>query len=261
MEDLWKDIQLSSLHENPTTNSTTTIFQDFLSPRRQPPPSATARGGGPRDEEDQTAASMGNARCFKASNSINSQLNPLAVASSASSFACSPNYVRLSCFSRKNKRVSEGDQHKNDDSGGDPRYKRMMKNRESAARSRARRQVPPLFLSVYRCLLIPILHLLESNYHCFINNKTLRVSINLIESYYVDFLVAFTHKKRGAVSHYMFSLFARFDLFVYEISLDMCVYLFFFLFFWCVNLCFFCEFQLGLCLCLYVGVARLIRLS
>uniref|UniRef100_A0A7C8Z7I3 BZIP domain-containing protein n=1 Tax=Opuntia streptacantha TaxID=393608 RepID=A0A7C8Z7I3_OPUST len=125
MEDLWKDIQLSSLHENPTTNSTTTIFQDFLSPR---------------DEEDQTAASIGNARCFKASNSINSQLNPLAVASSASSFACSPNYVRLSCFSRKNKRVSEGDQHKNDDSGGDPRYKRMMKNRESAARSRARRQ-------------------------------------------------------------------------------------------------------------------------
>ncbi|KAJ8439803.1 hypothetical protein Cgig2_029063 [Carnegiea gigantea] len=125
MEDLWKDIQLSSLHDNPTTNSTTTTFQDFLSPRRKPPP---------------PSASVGSAPCFGASNSINSQLKPLPVASSGSSSACSPNCVLLSCIPRKNKRVSEEDQPHNDDSGSDRRYKRMMKNRESAARSRARRQ-------------------------------------------------------------------------------------------------------------------------
>lgn len=142
MEDLWKDIQLSSLHDNPTTNSTTTTFQDFLSPRRKPPPPPPSATAGPRDEEeeDQRAASVGSAPCFRASNSVNSQLKPLPVASSGSFSACSSNCVLLSCIPRKNKRVSEEDQPRNDDSGSDRRYKRMMKNRESAARSRARRQ-------------------------------------------------------------------------------------------------------------------------
>ncbi|KAH9617917.1 hypothetical protein KSS87_006771 [Heliosperma pusillum] len=43
------------------------------------------------------------------------------------------------CFSSKNKRVSE-DHNILEDSCVDRRYKRMMKNRESAARSRSRRQ-------------------------------------------------------------------------------------------------------------------------
>lgn len=52
------------------------------------------------------------------------------------------------CFtSIKNKRVSEDHNIFNAESGVNRRHKRMMKNRESAARSRARRQV--LFLSFF----------------------------------------------------------------------------------------------------------------
>ncbi|KAK9740043.1 hypothetical protein RND81_03G007100 [Saponaria officinalis] len=71
---------------------------------------------------------------------LKSVSTPSFMASLDSSFEASspPPMSFFGCFSR-NKRVSQ-DQTETDDSRGDRRHKRMMKNRESAARSRARRQ-------------------------------------------------------------------------------------------------------------------------
>ncbi|KAL9238138.1 hypothetical protein vseg_012607 [Gypsophila vaccaria] len=74
---------------------------------------------------------------------LKSVSTPSFMASLNSSFVAStasppPPMTFFGCFGR-NKRVSQ-DQSENEDSVGDRRHKRMMKNRESAARSRARRQ-------------------------------------------------------------------------------------------------------------------------
>ncbi|KAF7129922.1 hypothetical protein RHSIM_Rhsim10G0207400 [Rhododendron simsii] len=158
MEEVWNDINLTSLHDHPhrhrhrrsAADNPTTLrghnFLDFLSAKNPPPPpqqqqqqppplhggygsppsppSAVALrlNSGPDDNhqfssilEGPLLGPISSASCFDVS------LEGLASASS------------LPCLERK--RCPESDQNP-----GERRHKRMIKNRESAARSRARKQ-------------------------------------------------------------------------------------------------------------------------
>ncbi|CAL9129372.1 unnamed protein product [Musa textilis] len=145
MEEVWKDINLSSLQQDmPSTpslppnhleglcgvsSSTTTSFQsiilqDFLTEHfkatsdRSPPPS-TALG-------------------------LNSNLgggsNGLSSSSASSVFSDGVGDSVVACCSKKHPLEHELNQESGDRSDVDRRKKRLIKNRESAARSRARKQ-------------------------------------------------------------------------------------------------------------------------
>ncbi|CAN0918834.1 bZIP transcription factor 27 [Linum grandiflorum] len=150
MEEVWKDINLSSLqdhchtpggdhdlisHQNPNF-----IFQDFFSrPFDQDPPppripsssAAPARGGG----------------CGARASPLPPHVTVLTLNSShhfegMDSSAAAAGLLPLPSFQKK--RVQESDDSSAGGGGGggegDRRHKRMIKNRESAARSRARKQ-------------------------------------------------------------------------------------------------------------------------
>lgn len=158
MEELWKDIHLSSLHENPTSTTTAAAAEDTSSAVGRPraPPeavlslslcSSSSRDHiqsddhhNQKDHDDQDLIPIRevgiSTPCFISS--LNSPFEALAahVASSSSSPSIS---LLLTSLCSKNKRVADDHDHDHD-SRVDRRYKRMMKNRESAARSRARRQ-------------------------------------------------------------------------------------------------------------------------
>ncbi|CAL9168079.1 unnamed protein product [Musa hybrid cultivar] len=145
MEEVWKDIGLSSLQQDMpsvpslppnhlerlcgVSSSTTTSFksiilQDFLTEHfkatsdRSPPPS-TALG-------------------------LNSNLgggsNGLSSSSASSVFSDGVGDGVVACCSKKHQMEHELNQESGDRSDVDRRKKRMIKNRESAARSRARKQ-------------------------------------------------------------------------------------------------------------------------
>ncbi|XP_009418687.2 protein FD [Musa acuminata AAA Group] len=145
MEEVWKDISLSSLQQDMpsipslppnhlerlcgVSSSTTTSFksiilQDFLTEHfkatsdRSPPPS-TALG-------------------------LNSNLgggsNGLSSSSASSVFSDGVGDGVVACCSKKHQMEHELNQESGDRSDVDRRKKRMIKNRESAARSRARKQ-------------------------------------------------------------------------------------------------------------------------
>nr|XP_009418688.1 PREDICTED: protein FD-like isoform X2 [Musa acuminata subsp. malaccensis] len=145
MEEVWKDISLSSLQQDMpsipslppnhlerlcgVSSSTTTSFksiilQDFLTEHfkatsdRSPPPS-TALG-------------------------LNSNLgggsNGLSSSSASSFFSDGVGDGVVACCSKKHQMEHELNEESGDRSDVDRRKKRMIKNRESAARSRARKQ-------------------------------------------------------------------------------------------------------------------------
>ncbi|EOA32687.1 hypothetical protein CARUB_v10015985mg [Capsella rubella] len=147
MEEVWKEINLGSLHyhrqvnighepmlknQNPNNNS---IFQDFLNmPLKQQPPLppsssssiVTALYGSPLPiPPPATVLSLNSGVGFKFLDNTDTL-----VASNPNSFEGS---ARFGCFGKKRGQDSDG-------SRGDRRHKRMIKNRESAARSRARKQ-------------------------------------------------------------------------------------------------------------------------
>ncbi|XP_056844030.1 bZIP transcription factor 27 [Raphanus sativus] len=124
MEEVWKEINLASLqhrqlninHEPMLSNQNpnNSIFKDFLNKplNQEPPPSASTTLHRSLPPPPETVLSL-NPR------SINTHFDESA---------------RFGCFGKK-----RGGQD-SDESRGDRRHKRMIKNRESAARSRARKQ-------------------------------------------------------------------------------------------------------------------------
>ncbi|KAJ0254323.1 bZIP transcription factor 27 [Hirschfeldia incana] len=128
MEEVWKEINLASLHQRRQLNvdhepmlsnqdPNNSIFKDFLNkPLNQepppPPPSSSSTLHRSLLPPPETALSLN-------PHSINTHFDESA---------------RSGCFGKK-----RGDQD-SEESRGDRRHKRMIKNRESAARSRARKQ-------------------------------------------------------------------------------------------------------------------------
>lgn len=162
---MWKDINLSSLHDHPSredhhhhhshTNLGGIILQDFLAGRpssKDPPPSSSAGGGGDANlfgsppPPPATVLSLNSGTQFHfLDNSdplirpnLNSHLHkhplPNVMSAFGSPFDALASPVCLPSSGKK--RLSESDNN----TGGDRRHKRMIKNRESAARSRARKQ-------------------------------------------------------------------------------------------------------------------------
>ncbi|XVF18066.1 hypothetical protein REPUB_Repub10bG0179700 [Reevesia pubescens] len=176
MEDVWKDINLASLHDhssreglslNKNPNKPHFILQDFLarpsnkdpSPNRSvstngetttlygspvpPPATVLSLNSGPIfDLLDNLDPLRSNSRLQSSTISNLSTFNcPLEALASSSS---------LASFGKKKVQNS-------DSSSGDRRHKRMIKNRESAARSRARKQAYTNELE------LEVNHLMEEN--------------------------------------------------------------------------------------------------
>ncbi|KAI4314724.1 hypothetical protein L6164_027603 [Bauhinia variegata] len=160
MEEVWKDINLSSLNEHPSipaspnSNFRSMILQDFLArpfsrdqsrptsivtsasetanslyvpPSTPPPPPATVLSL--RESEFQFGPLRpGNSQLVQPHHSVSNVSSILS--DPFENFACPSGFPSLG-----NKRSNDSDS-----SSGDRRHKRMIKNRESAARSRARKQ-------------------------------------------------------------------------------------------------------------------------
>ncbi|XP_031117467.1 bZIP transcription factor 27-like [Ipomoea triloba] len=129
MEEVWKDINLSSLHHHSSGGGGGINFQDFLArpfAKDQPPPSAAAA------HTPDTVLNL---------NSVVPDLHFLQPprAGSVSGFealaSASAGLNIANGLAARNCRFVNSD-----DNSGDRRHKRMIKNRESAARSRARKQ-------------------------------------------------------------------------------------------------------------------------
>ena len=154
MEEVWKDINLASLNDHNTffTNTNNpnfgnTVLQDFLarpftresqtpslvssSPTQSPVPSQPATvlslGSGPEFHRHFDSLTSRNSQ-FLPSFSNGSSFNSASFESLAYDSSSLPSFAN-------NKRLAESDS-----SPEDRRHKRMIKNRESAARSRARKQ-------------------------------------------------------------------------------------------------------------------------
>ncbi|XP_048439897.1 bZIP transcription factor 27-like isoform X1 [Pyrus x bretschneideri] len=167
MEDVWKDISLASLSRNASDNTTTSthhptaaafrgiMFQDFLaststtSSNIDPPPPAAATtvlrlNCGTRSDLQQhlletTSTTITGPPLLKP-NSITGPTSTSVTTTTRPNSLNNPSSVFPSCC--KKRALDDHDQnredHHNSTNGG--RHKRMMKNRESAARSRARKQ-------------------------------------------------------------------------------------------------------------------------
>ncbi|KAL1191944.1 bZIP transcription factor 27 [Cardamine amara subsp. amara] len=145
MEEVWKEINLSSLHHQrqlniqepmlKNQNPNNSIFQDFLNTplnQQQPPPPFSSSSivnvlyGSPLPlPPPVTVLTLNSGVGFEFLDNTDTL-----VASNPYFFKESENF---GCFGKK--RGQDSDQ-----SRGDRRHKRMIKNRESAARSRARKQ-------------------------------------------------------------------------------------------------------------------------
>ncbi|CAH8313934.1 unnamed protein product [Eruca vesicaria subsp. sativa] len=125
MEEVWKEINLASFHKHRhlnidhepvlrNQNPTNSIIQDFLSKplNKEPPPSSSS------------------------THHVSLLLPPATVPSLNPQYSIDTHFdesARFGCLGKKRSQDS-------DESRGDRRHKRMTKNRESAARSRARKQ-------------------------------------------------------------------------------------------------------------------------
>ncbi|KAE8010665.1 hypothetical protein FH972_007016 [Carpinus fangiana] len=152
MEEVWKDINLASLQDQETASNNNVILQDFLARpfSKDPPParivSTTAADTaaavycplpGSLAPPPATVLSL-NSSCEFHFLDQSDPLRPNShlqsnVTSFSSPFEALASSTGLPSFGMK--RVPESD-----GSSGDRRHKRMIKNRESAARSRARKQ-------------------------------------------------------------------------------------------------------------------------
>ncbi|XP_074582649.1 bZIP transcription factor 27-like [Curcuma longa] len=152
IEDVWNDISLhhddshwQSTHPLPHRSLRTMILQDFLAgPLIRPPPAATAFDRPPSAAVPPTALSL--EIHLIPPDSIHSSSTSASASASASSSLVFPGFsdtnpppspIGLFSFCSKKNLLSDPPS----DSGVDRRHKRMMKNRESASRSRARKQV------------------------------------------------------------------------------------------------------------------------
>ncbi|KAG6700746.1 protein FD-like [Carya illinoinensis] len=180
MEEVWKDISLNSLpdqettpriHErpHPTSNFRNVILQDFLArpfSKDHPPASlvstatetATLYGSASLVSPPATVLSLHSGSEFHFLDNSDplrpdSHLQPQSISNISpfgSPFEAFASPTGLPSFGKK--RVPESDS-----SSGDRRHKRMIKNRESAARSRARKQAYTNELE------LEVAHLMEEN--------------------------------------------------------------------------------------------------
>ena len=118
MEEVWNDINLSSLHQYNSNNTThdhqpTFHFQDFFSDPKLliDPPSLTPNDASSRDLASNTTTALSLGNCASRSSSIARQIS--------------------------NKKRARFNVHCET---GDQRHTRLMKSRESADRSRAKKQ-------------------------------------------------------------------------------------------------------------------------
>ncbi|XAR73741.1 hypothetical protein NMG60_11007812 [Bertholletia excelsa] len=144
MEEVWKDISLASLHDPTRTgNLRGPTLQDFLSrpPSNNPPPTSAAGYGSPASPPA-TALRLNSGpdqfSLMDASDPFHTnpilQAQPLSIMSSLNaSFDALAASSAPQALGKKRFPDANGN-------SGDRRHKRMIKNRESAARSRARKQ-------------------------------------------------------------------------------------------------------------------------
>ncbi|XP_059439582.1 protein FD [Corylus avellana] len=168
MEEVWKDINLASLQDQETASNNNVILQDFLARpfSKDPPParivSTTAAAAvycpppGSLAPPPATVLSL-NSGCEFHFLDQSDPLRPNShlqsnVTSFSSPFEALASSTGLASFGKK--RVPESD-----GSSGDRRHKRMIKNRESAARSRARKQE----CAYTNELELEVAHLMEEN--------------------------------------------------------------------------------------------------
>ncbi|XP_022740721.1 protein FD-like [Durio zibethinus] len=187
MEEVWKDINLASLHDhtsreglsvNPNPHNPHFILQDFLArPFSKDPPTnrvstigeATLYGSPAPPPATVLSLNSGPAFDFldnSGSLRSNSRLQSGPI-SNLSTFNCPfeglASSSSLASFGKK--KVQESDS-----SSGDRRHKRMIKNRESAARSRARKQAYTNELE------LEVAHLMEENARLKRQQEQLRVA-------------------------------------------------------------------------------------
>ncbi|EXB60673.1 Protein FD [Morus notabilis] len=137
MEEMWNDINLSSLHHPHRSSSTTTTAQTFhfqdlfskplLSYKDQPPPNDVSSAG------DTISFGFGSLSQQRTSLSLNSDSELGFKFLETSAFLVKKPALDSPACDKK--RVQQ-----NSDDSSEVKRKRLMKNRESAARSRARKQ-------------------------------------------------------------------------------------------------------------------------
>ena len=191
MEEVWKDINLASLQDqattprihqpHPTSNFRSVILQDFLArPFNKDPPTSTATmvstttqatlfdSGPVLLPSPATVLSLNSGCQFHFLDNSDPLIRPNShlqshpnsnVSSFSSPFEALASSSALPSSAKK--RVPESDS-----SSGDRRHKRMIKNRESAARSRARKQecvtLNFFFRSKFKCNSLVVILILTS---------------------------------------------------------------------------------------------------